>query len=114
MGEAELYTITHQLVIRSTFYFYGGAATWELAHLIASEIALIWNEPKSDQMVLIRKEWYEVQFEIDGIYDPDLMPETVWYNTNPRCNYFRIEDFSQTDIYFVDGLGSNTGYFKLG
>jgi len=110
MGEAELYTSNHRLVIRSTFYFYGDAADQQLSVRVADEIALHWNEPKAQ--VKIRKEWYEVQFEIEGIYAPDLAPATVWHNTNPRLNYFRIEEYSLHDISFVDGLGSNTGYFK--
>ena len=112
MGEAELYTSNHRLVIRSTFYFYGDAADQRLSVQVADEIALHWNEPKA--LVKIRKEWYEVQFEIEGIYAPDLAPATVWHNTNPRHNYFRVEEFSLHDISFVDGLGSNTGYFKRG
>ena len=34
-------------------------------------------------------------------------------NVDPRNNYFRIEKFVHGDISFVDGLGCNTGYFKL-
>jgi len=110
MGEVELYTSNHRLVVRSTIFFYGEAADQSLAIQVADEIALSWNEPRS--MVRVRKEWYEVQFDIEGIYTPDLAPATVWHNTNPRYNYFRIEEFSLHDISFVDGLGSNTGYFK--
>jgi hypothetical protein len=57
---------------------------------------------------------YAVYFDLLGIHEPSLTPETVWYNTNPRFNFFRVEEFSLPDISFVDGLGSNTGYFKLG
>src|SRR5882757_8904516 len=110
MGEAELYTSNHKLVIRSTLYFYGDAADQHLSVQVADETAFHWNEPKAQ--VKIRKEWYEVQFEIEGVYAPDLAPATVWHNTNPRLNYFRVEEFSLHDISFVDGLGSNTGYFK--
>lgn len=112
MGEAELHKGSHRLIIRSVLYFYGDAATQDLSIRIAANIGDHWNEPKGK--VKIRKEWYEVQFEIEGIYAPDLLPETVWYNSNPRLNFFRIEEFSLNDISFVDGLGSNTGYFKLG
>lgn len=110
MGEAELYTSTHKLVIRSTLYFYGEAADQNLSVQAADEIASYWSGPKAQ--VKIRKDWYEVQFEIEGIYAPDLSPATVWHNTNPRLNYFRVEEYSLHDISFVDGLGSNTGYFK--
>jgi len=112
MGEAELYTPNRKLVIRSTLYLYGEAADQQLAIQAADEIAFYWNEPKAQ--VKIRKDWYEVQFEIEGIYAPDLAPATVWHNTNPRLNYFRVEEYSLHDISFADGLGSNTGYFKRG
>jgi len=37
----------------------------------------------------------------------------VFDNSNPRNNYFRIEEFAIGNISFVDGINSNTGYFKL-
>ena len=37
----------------------------------------------------------------------------VFENTNTRNNYFRIEEFATGNISFVDGINSNTGYFKL-
>ncbi|HEY4207042.1 MAG TPA: peptidase M10 [Puia sp.] len=110
MGEVELYTSDHKLVIRGVVFFYGDAADQALAIQTADEITLSWNEPQS--MVRIRKEWFQVRFDIEGIYTPDLAPATVWHNTCPRYNYFRIEEYSRHDISFVDGLGSNTGYFK--
>jgi hypothetical protein len=54
-----------------------------------------------------------VYFDIEGIWANDLSPEMVFENTNPRYNYFRIEAFAGGNISFVDGLGCNTGYFKL-
>lgn len=112
MGEAELDSVSHRLTIRSIFHFYGEAATQDLSIRVATNIGDHWNEPKG--RIEIRRAWYDLQFEIEGVYDPDLLPETVWYNSDPRLNFFRIEEFSLSDISFVDGLGSNTGYFKLG
>ena len=112
MGEAELHITSHQLIIRSILYFYGGAADSNLAIQIAVDIAAAWNEPKGS--VRIRGDWYTVRFEIEGLYQPDLQPAAVWHNTDPRLNFFRIEEYSQHDISSVDGLGCNTGYFKLG
>lgn len=111
MGEAELDKPSHQLTIHSVFYFYGDAATAELATQIAADISAHWNEPAG--RTRIRWQWYDVRFHIEGIYEPGLTPETVWYNNNPRFNYFRIEAFSMNHISFVDGLKCNTGYFKL-
>jgi hypothetical protein len=112
MGEAELNTSLHRLTIRSILYFYGGAASSSLAIQIAEDIAGAWNAPEGK--VRIRGELYEVRFEIEGIHQPDLQPAAVWHNTDPRLNYFRIEEYSLHDISSVDGLGCNTGYFKLG
>ena len=112
MGEAELHTPSHRLIIRSILYFYGGAADRNLAIDIAGDINDTWNQPKC--MVKIRGEQYDIRFEIEGVYEPDLRPADVWHNTNPRLNFFRVEEFSLHDISSVDGLGCNTGYFKLG
>lgn len=111
MGEAELNKRTHQLIIHSVFYFYGDAASAAISIQIAHDISKHWNEP--GMKVNIRHDVYDLIFKIDGIYQPDLKPETVWYNDNPRFNYFRIEDYARENISFVDGIGSNTGYFKL-
>jgi hypothetical protein len=112
MGEAELHTSSHRLIIRSILHFYGEGAAQDLAVTIADDVARHWNEPRTK--IRIRRDWYEVYFEIEGVYTPDLRPAAVWHNTNPRLNFFRIEEFSLHDISFTDGLGSNTGYFKLG
>jgi hypothetical protein len=112
MGEAELNHFSHRLTIRSILCFYGGAASSALAIQIAEDIGTAWNEPGG--AVRIRGEVFEVRFEIEGTYKPDLSPAAVWHNTDPRLNFFRIEEYSLHDISSVDGLGCNTGYFKLG
>lgn len=111
MGEAELFTNTNQLIIHSDFFFYGDAASTELSWKIANDISAHWNEPAA--RVKIGGDWYNVQFEIHGFYEPNLAPEKVWYNDNPCYNFFRIEEYATGNISFVDGIGSNTGYFKL-
>jgi hypothetical protein len=111
MGEAELNKRTHQLIIHSVFHFYGEAASTALAIQIADDISKHWNEP--GLQVNIRHDQYDLRFRIEGIYQPDLKPEAVWYNDNPRFNFFRIEEYAMDNISFVDGIGSNTGYLKL-
>lgn len=110
MGEASLHSSSQELVITSILYFYGDAADAGISWQIAQDIALHWNEPRA--RVKIRHDWYTVRFQVEGIYEPALKPETVWYNDDPRLNFFRIEEFVIGDISFVDGLGCNTGYFK--
>lgn len=109
MGTAQI--ISNQLLIRSTIFFYGEAATELLSKQIAEDIANHWNEPKAT--TFINKKVARVIFEIEGICSPLLTPEDVYYNDNPQNNYFRIEEFSNLHISFVDGIPCNTGYFKL-
>lgn len=111
MGEASLDTASSELIISSTIIIYGDAADQALALQMAHDIQTIWNEPNA--IVKIRKQPYLLRFSIEGICKPDLNPEEVWYNDNPQLNFFRVEEYSERDISFVDGLGCNTGYFKL-
>jgi len=111
MGEAELNRSSLELIIHSVFYFYGDAATPELSIKIADDISHCWNEPQAT--VRIKHEDYKVRFQIDGIYAPNLDPEKVWYNDQPRLNYFRVEEYITGNISFVDEIGCNTGYLKL-
>ncbi|MEO6812558.1 MAG: peptidase M10 [Ginsengibacter sp.] len=111
MGEVELKPENNLLIIHATIYFYGNAANEELSRQIANDIEDHWNEPKGN--IIIKRSLYAVIFEIEGLYEPLLTPEAVYQNTNPHNNYFRIEEYASGNISFVDGLGSNTGYFKL-
>ncbi|MBS1946124.1 MAG: peptidase M10 [Bacteroidetes bacterium] len=111
MGEAELNKQSGKLIVHSVFFFYGNAASKDLSVQIAEDISNHWNEPNAK--IKIKGTWFDVRFHIEGYYEPGLLPETVWYNTDPRNNYFRIEEFSMSHISFVDGLNCNTGYFKL-
>lgn len=116
MGEAELLPAKGILVIHAELIFYGDAANEELGKQVARDVEDHWNKPAG--IMLLRKNWfswkkYRVLFDIKGSYDKILTPETVFSNTNPRINYFRIEEYATGNISFVDGLNSNTGYFKL-
>jgi hypothetical protein len=111
MGEAEWIKSGSGIRIWSDFYFYGDAATKTLAEAIAYDISNHWNEPQA--IVMIKNISYSVEFIIQGFYEKNLSPENVWFNINPRNNYFRIEEVSPVHVSFVDGIKSNTGYFKL-
>lgn len=111
MGEVELQPGNNLLIIHATLFFYGNAANDILSGQIAKDIADHWNEPKG--IVVLKKMIYEVFFDIRGIYESSLVPEAIYENANTRNNYFRIEEYAHGNISFVDGLGSNTGYFKL-
>ena len=111
MGEAELLINKQQLIIHSVLFFYGDAANDELSAQIAKDIADHWNEAKGK--VKIKKTWCDIRFDTKGIWSKELTPSMVYENTNPRNNYFRIEEFATGNISYVDGINSNTGYFKL-
>ena len=111
MSEAEVQRSGNQIIIYSDFYFYGEAASQPLAVSIAADIANHWNEPAGT--VVLKNILYNIVFIVRGFYERELQPETVWYNTDPRNNYFRIEEVSPVHVSFVDGIRCNTGYFKL-
>lgn len=111
MGEAELNKPEKILTVRSVIILYGEAASDRLAYQVAQDIGLHWNEPAAS--ILLKKEQYKVKFDIEAKYDPNLAPETVWYNDDPKMNYFRVEEYVMGNISFVDGLPCNTGYLKL-
>lgn len=116
MGEAELRFNDSQLILHASIIIYGEAANDALAIQIAKDIEDLWNE--ADGKVIIRQNWftkksYSVRFNIEGRFDPNLTPQTIFENTNPRNNYFRIEEYANGNISYVDGINSNTGYFKL-
>ena len=116
MGEAELQPHNNLLLIHAVINIYGDAANEELSDKIASDIESCWNE--AEGKAAINENWfskkkYDVRFSITGKFDRELTPQMVFENTNPRNNYFRIEEFASGNISFVDGINSNTGYFKL-
>ena len=116
MGEVELQPQNNLLIIHAVIILYGDAANESLAFQIATDIEKFWND--AEGKVAIRDGWfskkiYQVRFKIDGRFDGMLTPTEVFENTNARNNYFRVEEFAQGDISFVDEINSNTGYFKL-
>jgi hypothetical protein len=111
MGEVELQAGNNLLIIHSIIYFYGNAANEVLSRQVAKDISDHWNEPEGK--ILIKRNLWNVLFDIEGFYEGSLTPEMIFENTNPRNNYFRIEEYARGNISFVDGTCSNTGYFKL-
>jgi len=111
MGEVQLDTASRVVFIRSVICLYGESASRQLAEQMAADIAAHWNEPGA--ATLIRHVAYAVRFEIAGVYADQLLPETVWYNDDPKLNFFRVVTEVEGNVSFVDGIGSNTGVFKL-
>jgi hypothetical protein len=111
MGTIELDKYSKQLFIHSNILLYGSLATEALTQQCADEIATMWNEPKAT--INLKGETYTVVFVIKGYLFTSLTPENIFENRNPKNNYFRVEEFVNGNISFVDGLGCNTGLFKM-
>lgn len=111
MGEAELYTTGGTLTIYSHIVTYGNRAEESLTEQVRDEIETMWNEPRGT--VELEGKTYSVQFRITAECLPGITELEVLQNLDPRNNYFRIEEYARGNISFVDGLGCNTGYFKL-
>lgn len=111
MGEAELDIYRKTIIITSHIITYGNAADEKLTELMREEIETMWNEPKG--MVTINGTQCMVRFNISAAWQPDIDMGSIYSNTDPRNNYFRIEEYAYGNISFVDGLGCNSGYFKL-
>lgn len=99
------------LLICSHLITYGHAATPALTELIREEIETLWNEAHGEVMLADKR--LPVLFRITAACVPALTEMDVYPNLDPRNNYFRIEPFAHGNISFVDGIGCNSGYFKL-
>lgn len=109
MGTAEAALQNGLILIRSHIVTYGHAADADITERIRAEIESMWNAPLS--IVVRHGHSLQVRFVITAMHTPALQPEEVYYNTDPRNNYFRIEKTAAGNISSVDGLGSNTGFF---
>ncbi|MGN6164953.1 MAG: peptidase M10 [Flavisolibacter sp.] len=111
MGEAEINITNNQLIIYSHIITYGNAADEILTQRIADEIQTMWNEPNA--IIAIDHYDFLVHFHITSELKKHITELEVLQNLDPRNNYFRIEEYAAGNISFVDGLGCNSGYFKL-
>ncbi len=109
MGAVEIYN--DQLIILSHIITYGKAADPSLTELIREEIETLWNEPRC--RTRIDGSFFIVNFRITATCQPSITDIEIYQNLDNRNNYFRIEEFAHGNISFVDGLGCNSGYFKL-
>jgi len=110
MGEAEV-TSNNIIFIHSHIITYGNAADTVLTERIREEIENMWNEPKA--VVHLDGSTFQIVFQITADIKKEISELEILQNTNPRINYFRIEEYVNGNISFVDGIGCNTGHFKL-
>ena len=109
MGEVEI--DSHTIIISSHIITYGNAADENITESIRSEIETMWNEPRAT--INIKGNIFIVSFHITAELKPSINEIEIYSNTNPRNNYFRIEEYARGNISFVDDIGCNSGYFKL-
>lgn len=109
MGIVEINNNT--ISIFANLYFYGYAANEILSKQIADDINNHWT--LHNGKANINGEIYLFAMNVTGFYSPGIRQTDVNENTNPLNNYFRIEEYAEGNISFVDGINSNTGYFKL-
>lgn len=110
MGEVEI--ISNNIVfIHSHIITYGNAADTMLTERIREEIETMWNEPKA--VVYLNGSPFQIEFRITADIKNEISELEILQNINPRVNYFRIEEYVNGNISFVDGIGCNTGHFKL-
>jgi hypothetical protein len=110
MGEAEI-TSSNIITIRSHLIIYGNSADDVVTDRIRDEIETMWNEPKA--IVNLQDVSFEIVFRITAEINKGISELEVLQNIDPRTNYFRIEEYVNGNISFVDGIGCNTGHFKL-
>lgn len=111
MGIIEINTSLLQIYIQSQFFLYGNALSETLRRDMEEEMNTLWNQPRA--LVWLNSYPYLVNFRIKVNLAPQLQPDEVMGNTDPRNNYFRVEEFVRGNISFVDGIPCNTGMFKL-
>src|SRR2546423_3548401 len=109
MGEIEI--INNLITIHSTIITYGNAANEQITEQMRDEIETMWNEPNGS--VILNKSKYLVRFSINALFNYNITELEVLQNIDPKNNYFRVEEYAHGNISFVDGLGCNSGYFKL-
>ena len=110
MGIIEVDKERAHIKILSSIFLYGDAISEEVRADMQAEINEMWNAPNA--LVWVDNYPFKACFGVDVFLYPDLSEEDVRSNKNPRNNYIRVEEFAYGNISFVDGLGSNTGYFK--
>lgn len=110
MGEAEV-TSSNIITIQSHIITYGNAADEIVTERIREEIETMWNEPNA--IISIHNTTFNIVFRITAELKKEISELEVLQNDDPRINYFRIEDYVNGNISFVDGIGCNTGHFKM-
>jgi hypothetical protein len=111
MGEVEIIANKNTVYIHSNILTYGTCSSPELNQQLGDEIETMWNE--ANGVVNILNKNYRVEFVIKAYHFAHVTKQDIQQNNNPKNNYFRLEEFHEGNISFVDDINSNTGYWLL-
>ncbi|HTO15519.1 MAG TPA: hypothetical protein VLZ83_07095 [Edaphocola sp.] len=98
-------------ILKARIVVYGNAASEDLSQQIAEEIADMWTAAAGK--IFINDKLYILKCMVQGEHHSDLQANDIFNNKDPELNFFRIEEFVNGNISFVDEINSNTGFFKL-
>lgn len=110
-GEPVIDKKNKTITVHSNLILYGGSASAALAKSTAKDIQDKWNA--AGGKVKIDGVEYKVKFSVKGSYNDKLTKDDVSKNTDIRNNYIRVEETVAGNISYMDGAGSNSGYYKL-
>ncbi|WP_128546752.1 peptidase M10 [Larkinella soli] len=108
--------VSKTITVYAALFFYGSAATHEIARRIARNIERLWNGP--EVILSLDDREYLIRFRIKGrALEPGIPAERYIHDNLDYKNYFiRIEPATDNPlggISYVDGLNANTGFFRL-
>lgn len=109
MSTIEIDINNRQLLINSIFHCYGDAVSEQLVDNIKQEIETMWNAPQATLM--LEEKIFAIRFKVTTVLYHLINKETILSSEYPAINFIRIEEQSKINISYVDGVGSNTGYF---
>ncbi len=100
-----------ELTVMSKFHLYGTLASSDLLDLFYTNIHDQWGAEPWNVEYLGKS--FVLNFETSVSHEPMVTREEIHRNKDLRNIYIAIEESSKVHISFVDGRGSNTGYFML-
>ena len=111
---------TNVIEVRAHYLFYGNQAWHKYAKPCISEINRLFNE--GDRQIQLNKTgpWRKLKFNVTYEIlkeknDEDVVLRKIYYNTNPKYNYARIDQPPEGASVYVSehALKGNTGYFDI-
>ncbi|GAB3921567.1 hypothetical protein [Larkinella terrae] len=101
------------ITVFTELYLYGSVATDELANRIAYNVVRVWDRPAV--ILSLDDIDFLIRFHVIGTFVDDPLP-LLKKNRDFKKMFFRVEtatDNALGGISYMDGLKSNTGFFRL-